>query len=139
MKIILSIFIYAISINIASAQSDTVDFQSDPKLLLEEVFRAADKQDYSNLYKLCPPDKSNDGDTQKYICDVASSSEKVINEFTKFFKNGRITGEPIYSLSSEGVEIAKVQFWFRNPGGKSRRNETMNMVKIDEKWYLLSF
>ena len=117
----------------------STDFQNDPKLILEEVFRAAREQDYSNLSKLCPPDKTNDGDTQKYICDIASSSEQMKNEFISYFKNARITGEVTYSRSSDGTEMAEVPFWFNHPSGESRSNETMNMVKIGDKWYLSSF
>ena len=117
----------------------STDFQNDPKLILEEVFRAAREQDYSNLSKLCPPDKTNDGDTQKYICDIASSSEQMKNEFISYFKNARITGEVTYSQSSDGTEMAEVPFWFNHPSGESRSNETMNMVKIGDKWHLSSF
>ena len=116
----------------------STDFQDDPKLVLEEVFRAANEQDYSNLSKLCPPDKTNDGDTQKYICDIAFSTEQMKNEFISYFKNARITGEITYSLSSDGTEMAEVPFWFNHPSGESRSNETMNMVKVGDKWYLSS-
>ena len=75
------------AISIASAQSIPKKIQSDPKLVLKEVFRAANEQDYSNLSQLCPPNKTNDGDTQRYICDIASSSKQEINEFISYFKN----------------------------------------------------
>jgi hypothetical protein len=127
------------AISIASAQSIPKKFQSDPKLVLKEVFRAANEQDYSNLSQLCPPNKTNDGDTQRYICDIASSSKQEINEFISYFKNARITGEITYYSSSDGTKMAKVPFWFNHPGGESRSNETMNMVKVDGKWYLSSF
>ncbi|MBS9463961.1 hypothetical protein KIM67_16185 [Flagellimonas sp. 389] len=124
---------------IVAAQSKSENFQSDPKLVLGEVFRAANKQDYSNLNTLCPPNKTNDGDTQRYICDIASSSEQTINEFISYFKNARVSGEVTYFLSSDGTEMAKVPFWFNHPSGESRSNETMNMVKVEGKWYLSSF
>jgi hypothetical protein len=138
MKKISMLLICCFAISVASAQSKSENFQSDPKLVLEEVFRAANEQDYSNLSKLCPPNKSNDGDTQN-ICDIPSSSEEVKKEFVNYFKNARITGEVNYSSPSEGTETARIPFWFNHPGGESRSNETMNLVRIDGKWYLSSF
>jgi diacylglycerol kinase family enzyme len=139
MKKILTTLICCFCISIASAQSELEGFQSEPKLLLEEVFRAANEQDYSNLFKLCPPNKANDGDIQKYICDIASSSEQGIKEFISYFKNARITGEVTYSSTSDGTVSAQIPFWFNHPVGESRSNETMNLVKVDGKWYLSSF
>ena len=139
MKKITTILMCCFAISIASAQSKSENFQSDPKLVLEEVFRAAKEKDYSNLNKLCPPDKTNDGDTQKYICDIASSSKKEIKEFVSYFRDARISGEITYSSSADGTETAKVPFWFDHPGGESRSNEIMNMIKIDGKWYLSGF
>ena len=112
-------------------------FQNDPKLVLEEVFRAAREKDYSNLSKLCPLNKTNDGDTQS-LCDIASSSEQKKNEFSAVFGNARITGEVAYSRHRDGTERAKVPFWFNHPSGENRSNETMNMVKVGDKWYLSS-
>ena len=139
MKRTICILICSSALNIAVAKKDSVKLQSDPKLVLEEVFKAAKDQDYSNLSKLCPPDKTNDGDTQQYICDIESSSEEKKKEFVNYFKDGRITGKVTYSKSSSGSETAKVPFWFNHPSGESRSNETMNLVKIDGKWYLSSF
>ena len=139
MKKLAAILIFCFSISVVSAQSKSENFQSEPKLVLEEVFIAANEQDYSNLSKLCPPNKKNDGDTQKYICDIASSSEQGKNEFISYFKTARISGEVTYSSSPDGTKIAKVPFWFNHPGGESRSNETMNMIKVEDKWYLLGF
>ncbi len=139
MKTILNIIICVSAINISIAQNTTEDFQSDPKSVLEEIFRAAKSKDFSNLTKLCPPSKINDGDTQKYICDIASSSKKDKKDFIKYFKNAYITGEVVYSKTSDGMEYAKIPFWFNHPGGENRCNETMNMIKIEDKWYILSF
>jgi len=139
MKITLSFFICYSVLNIAIAQTKLEGFQSSPKLVLEEVFRAANMEDYSNLHKLCPLNKVNDGDTQKYICDIATSSEESKAEFISYFKDARITGEIEYSSSSDGFKTAKIPFWFNHPGGESRSNETMNMINIDGKWYLLGF
>jgi len=139
MKKILSILILCLVINNTSAQTNDKDFQSDPKLVLEEVFKAARSQDFSMLHLLCPPDKRNDGDTQKYICDIASTSEQDKREFINYFKDARITGEVRYLKSSGGEEIGEIPFWFNHPSGESRSNETMELIKIDGKWYLFSF
>ncbi|MFT5819892.1 MAG: hypothetical protein ACI8ZM_001117 [Crocinitomix sp.] len=134
MKKVLALFIFCLSFQYVSAQ--TTDFQSNPQLVMEEIFRAANEGDYATLSQLCPPDNSNDGDTQKYICDIASGSESDKTEFLSYFKGAKLNGEIEYS---DGGQTATVPFWFNHPGGKSRSNETMNMVKIDGKWYLSSF
>jgi hypothetical protein len=137
MKNILSLTVFLFSINVASAQA--TDFQSDPQLVMEEIFRAAETEDYSNLHLLCPPDNQNDGDTQKYICEIASGSEANKAEFLSYFKGAKITGPVQYATQPDETETAEVPFWFNHPGGESRSNETMNLVKIDGKWYLTSF
>lgn len=139
MRIIVGILVFILAFKSVEAQTDAADFQSDPKLVLEEVFRSAREGDFSNLHKLCPPDNSNDGDTQEYICNVAGASDEFKNEFVSYFSNGRINGEVTYSITSDGIEMAEVPFWFNHPGGESRSSETMNMVKLNDKWYLLSF
>ncbi|MEM7105491.1 MAG: hypothetical protein AAF502_20305 [Bacteroidota bacterium] len=139
MKTSFSLIFICLFINTAFAQNTENDFQSDPVKVLEEVFRAAAKEDFSNLHLLCPEDKSNDGDTQKYICDVAAASEQEKREFVNYFKSGKITGEAVISTSLSGVQVAKVPFWFNHPGGESRANETMNLIRIEGKWYLSSF
>ena len=95
MRKIIALLIGCFVIAIAIAQSKSKDFQSEPQLVLEEIFRAAYEQDYSNLSKLCPLNKKNDGDT-KYICDIASSSKQDKNEFVSYFKDARITGKVKY-------------------------------------------
>ena len=139
MKIGTVLIVCYFTINVAAAQTNVDDFQSNPESVLKEVFRAANEQDFSNLNKLCPPDNSNDGDTQKYICDIASASEKIQEEFITYFKTGKITAEIKYSSSHQGFEIAFVPFNFNYSGGASQGNETMRMVNIDGKWYLSSF
>ena len=124
------------AISLAKAQTDSIDFQSDPQLVMEEIFKAANTENYSNLSKLCPPDGLNDGDTQQYICNIASASNNDKKEFISYFKDGRLTSTVIYN---ETGDKAEVPFWFNHPGGENRSNETMNMIKIDGKWFLISF
>lgn len=137
MKKILLLLIFCCTITQASAQFPP--FQSHPKLVMEEIFRAAYTEEYSNLSALCPPDQSNDGDTQKYICDIASGSNTEIAEFLSSFKTAKITGDVEYDINEDGNKTASIPFWFNHSGGESRSKETMNMVKIDDKWYLMSF
>lgn len=139
MKLFLLLFIACFTVNFAFTQIDSTDLQSSPEYVLEEVFRAARSQDFSQLSKFCPPDHSNDGDTQQYICDIAHSSEKVQHEFSSYFKSAKITGRASYHISPEGVKTATIPFWFNHPGGESRSNETMNFIQIDDRWYLYSF
>ena len=121
-----------------TGMEESGDFQLTPNAVLEEIIRAAKTHDFSNLHKLCPPDGSNDGDTQKYICDIDSGSKAQKKEFISYFKDARITGEVVYR-SFDGIEKAAVPFWFNHPGGESRSNETMNMIKMEGKWYLQDF
>ena len=122
---------------IVHAQSSSI--QSSPESVMEEVFRAANSKDFSKLHLLCPSDKSNDGDTQQFICDVATSSDKTKEEYVSYFKDARINGEITYGENVVGVRTAAVPFWFNHPGGESRSNETMNLIEIEGKWYLSSF
>jgi len=116
------------------SQSTNKDLQSSPRLVLEEVFRAAATEDFSNLSKLCPSNQSNDGDTRQ-ICTIGSSSAKKKAEFVSYFKGARITGKADYSDRADGRETAQINFKFGNGRGK----ETMNFIKVEDKWYLLSF
>ncbi len=84
MKTTICIIIYCLCANFAKAQHNESEFQSNPKLVLKEVFKAAKTKDYSNLKRLCPIDGSNDSDTQKYICDIATASTKSQNDFVNW-------------------------------------------------------
>lgn len=117
-----------------STSKSNPQFQTSPKLVMEEIIRAANTQDYSNLAMLSPPDDSGDGDTKRYICRIAEADDAAKKEFTSYFKTARITGE----ASIEGTK-ASIPFWYNHPGGESRSNEEMNMKKMDGKWYLISF
>ncbi|MDP7654075.1 MAG: hypothetical protein QF757_05315 [Candidatus Marinimicrobia bacterium] len=110
------------------------NFQSTPKAVMEEIIRAANTEDYSNLPLLCAPDGSGDRDTRKYICAINDADDAGKKEFISYYKTAKITGE----ATIEGNN-ASIPFWFNHPGGEGRSNETMNMVKIEGKWYLSSF
>ncbi len=140
LRIFITLWVCCFLINGLSAQSKRIPkCQKTPEKVMQTIFKAAKKQAYSKLYQLCPPDKNNDGDTRRYICEIASSSNEMKKEFVSYFKNARITGETIYETTFDGVESARVPFWFNHPGGERRSNETMNMIKIEGRWYLYSF
>jgi len=134
-----TLFLVVLLIVAGSCHAQLSDIQSSPESVMKEVFRAADTRDFSNLHLLCPPDNSNDGDTQQYICDAESASEKTKDEYVSYFKEAKINGEITYGKSSNGNKKAAVPFWFNHPSGESRSNETMNLVEIEGKWYLSSF
>jgi len=115
----------------------TKSFQASPGAVMEEIFRAAKQSDYSNLTLLCPPDASNDGDT-RWICEIANARENDQVEFASYFSQGYLNGDIRYS-AEEGRSFAIVPFWFNHPSGGDRCKEEMRMVKIGEKWYLISF
>lgn len=104
------------------------DTQSDPEQVLKAVFKAAKSGDYTGLSDLC--DAEGDGDVKR-ICDIENQTEAKQEEFNSYFKTGKIVGEP----EIEGSD-AKVKFTFGPEGDK---DEEMNMVKKNGKWYLSSF
>jgi len=136
MKTILIFFLLAFT---TQCKVQSTDIQSSPTAVMNELFRAADTRDFSNLHLLCSQEISNDGDTQKYICDAESGSEEAKDEYVSYFKDAKITGDITYGVSSGGGKTAAVPFWFNHPGGESRSNETMNLVELNGKWYLSGF
>ena len=111
-----------------SEDETDADSQSDPAEVLKAVFRAAKSGDYRGLAALCSGE--GDGDVKR-ICDIENQPEAKQEEFKSYFETGKIVGEP----QIEGSE-AKVKFTFGPDGTK---NEEMNLVKKDGKWYLSSF
>ena len=122
----------------ADVKPDIDKILSDPKLVVEELFRAANTDDYSLMSQLCDPNGEGDGDT-KSLCEMAEGSAEHKAEYVGYFKMGKVTGDTEYSESADGTKRAAVPFWFNHPGGESRSNETMNLLQRDGKWYLYSF
>lgn len=112
-----------------------------PEKVMKAIFKAAQKEKPKFLKNLCPPDKSNDGDTDclcalepsynPHACDEDSNNRLPFEEFVKYFKDGQLNG----SVEINGNKAA-VSFLF---GPNARRKETMNMILIDGSWYLASF
>jgi hypothetical protein len=103
--------------------------QSDPVVVLAEVFAAARSGEVSGLAHLCAPGGDADRDVLR-ICGLATD-ETGLEEFSTFFRAGQISGEP----TIEG-ERAAVPFLF---GPDGTRPETMNLVQREGLWYLQSF
>ncbi len=107
-----------------------MEVNSSPTKVLETIFQAAKSGDFSQMKNLCDPQNQGDGDT-KDLCKIAEASQSHQQEFIKYFKPAKITGEP----QIDG-DRASIDFLF---GPNGQREETMNLVRRGEKWYLLSF
>lgn len=106
------------------------DIHDDPLKVVQAIFDAAISKDLSQLSGLCDPTGSGDSDT-KSICKVIMQPQQAQEEFIKYFRNGKTVGDAILSENS-----AKVKIKFGPDGAK---DEEMNLVKVDGKWYLSSF
>ncbi len=129
-------------------KSYEIDFK-DPQSVVNAIFYAAQTRDFAILSCLCDPYGKGDGDT-KGLCSISRVAEqikdyggsentkKTLDEFVSMFEIGRISGQVIYQ-EYEGTQIAKVPFIFNHPGGASRSDETMELIKRHGNWYLSSF
>ena len=118
-----TLILFAMAHLTAGGQPD----QSTPEGTLQMVFDAAASGDYSKLSGLCHA-QEGDGDTRR-ICAVQPGDAS----FEAAFKEGRINGPARIDLNGTGAEV---DFYF-GPGGK--REETMRLFKVGDKWYLGSF
>jgi len=101
--------------------------QSDPKLVVLELFKAAQTGDYSKLTGLCDPQGQGDGDV-KQICNLQNQPKEKQTQFAEQFKKGRIIGD------TEIIEnFAKVKIKF---GKNGKKDETVVLVKRGDLWYL---
>jgi len=98
------------------------------------VFRAARTGNMASVKNLCDPAGEHDGDGE----DICHCPESRKQKFMSYFAEARGTGPTRYS-KQDGVDIARVPFWFNHPAGPSRSQETMVLVERQGKWYLLSF
>jgi hypothetical protein len=129
-------------------KSYSIDF-ADPKSVVNAIFYAAQTKDFGVLQCLCDPYGQGDGDT-KGLCSISQvakqiedyggseNTKKGLDEFVKMFESGRISGQVTYE-DYEGTQYANVPFLFNHPGGASRSDETMKLVKRHGNWYLSSF
>lgn len=124
-----SAWLCAISL-MACSGSVSEDVHGDPVKMMETIFDAAKTNDFSKLNGLCTPTGEGDRDV-KMICNLASETDEMKKEFVSYFSTGRVLG-PATITENE----ATVRFSF---GPDGSREEEMNFVKVDGKWYLSSF
>jgi len=119
--------IAAVAITGCGGDSKSGDTQSSPRAVAETIFDAAKSGKYDALPALIDTDA--DGDSKR-IGSVASDAATQV-EFKKYFEKGKVDGEPLID-----GEKASVKILFGPDGDKE---ETFEMVKKDNKWYLKSF
>ena len=108
----------------------TFEWQKNPTSVLEKVFEIARNKNYGTAIFLADPYDENDGDVNA-IAYIAIHPQEYKEEFIKTFQEGRIIGEPIIANDK-----AKIEFLY---GPNTKQKETMNLVKRNESWYLVSF
>jgi len=114
---------------VAPASGGAKADNSDPVKVVEQVFAAASSGKADVLAGLCDPAGSGDGDV-KNVCGAKPGAPKW-DEFTTYFSKGKVNGAP----TIEG-DRAAVKILFGPDGTKE---ETMNLTRLDGKWYLASF
>ncbi len=102
---------------------------SDPVKVVEQIFAAASSGKADALAGLCDPAGTGDGDV-KDVCGSKPGSPKW-DEFVKYFSKGKVAGAPKVEGDSAAVAILF--------GPNGTKKETMNLKKIDGKWYLAGF
>ena len=149
--VLFSIYILYLSCYGIPAQDNsvyTIDYK-DPSSVVNAIFYAAKSRNYSILSGLCDPQGKNDKDT-RWICsiyykstqmepmEVAETNIEMIKQFVRLFEKGFINGKISFEKDEEGNELSLVPIWINHPGGESRSNETMVLIKRESRWYLFS-
>jgi hypothetical protein len=116
--------LFSIFALMANANSQT---QSDPKLVVLELFKAAQTGDYSKLSGLCDPQGQGDGDV-KQICNLQNQPTEKKSQFAEQFKKGRVVGD---TEIKENFASVKIKF-----GKNGKKDETVVLVKRGDLWYL---
>ena len=128
----------------SSETTNKVDPNYSPESVMNTIFQAANDGEVGILKFLLPPydEQTNeipcDGDC-KAICNPGNEGMKdelrgnyvTLADFKEYFSKAKIIGSPTIN-----GDDAEVNFVF---GPNLERNETMNMQKINGKWYLRSF
>lgn len=130
---------YQVPENIEDNSSETSsDPNASPSIVMSTIFDAAKTGEVGVLRFLLPPNDECDGDC-KALCNPGNERMREelghnyidLENFMLGFSKGKVVGEPLIS----GDE-ASVNFIF---GPNLEANETMQMQKINGKWYLQSF
>jgi hypothetical protein len=101
--------------------------QDDPEMVMEGIFLAAKSGNYTGLDGICADNA--DGDC-KSICSIATADAKKKEEFKSYFSTGITTNTELNGSK------ATVEFKF-GPDGK--KDEKMELVLVNKKWYIQSF
>ena len=103
--------------------------QSTPQSVAEIMFASARTGKYDILKNLCSSDIDTDSDSKK-VCEVSGDAALQQN-FSEYFTKGKIIGEPTIDGNKA---VVKILF-----GPDGNREESLNLVKKDGKWFLASF
>ena len=126
---------FIVSVEDADRHKGAYMFVTSPALSPEgvvlSIFEAARTGDFTGLAGLCDPLGENDGDTQM-ICDLATDDTNR-EEFIAAFSTGTVIGDAVVALSGDRAEVP---FLFGPDGDEE---ETMELVKRNDRWYLLGF
>ena len=126
----------------------TLDY-TNPESVVNAMFYAAQTKDYAILQCLCDPFGDGDGDV-KQLCSISQVAEQIekyggsaeskatVDEFVSMFTTGRITGQVTFSKGG-GEEFAHVPVYINHPGGPSRSDENIKLVKRYGNWYWFGF
>jgi hypothetical protein len=108
-----------------SSKKSSGGSQDTPEGVVNIIFDAAKNKDFSKLSTLCSPDADTDS---KHICDMKEEDKE---SFITYFSKGKINGSATITGDAAAVPILF--------GPDGTKDETMNLVKKDGKWYLQSF
>tara|TARA_B100001564_G_scaffold195970_1_gene164674 strand:- start:2958 stop:3719 length:762 start_codon:yes stop_codon:yes gene_type:complete len=122
---------YALPI-LFDVESNYNHINASPQSVVQAIFDAAKSNDFKGLKYLCSSEVDFDGDVYS-ICNLENESQKIKDEFIAWFKNGQINN--LMPINNNGYE-ASVWIIF---GPKTNKDEKINLVKNNNKWYLSSF
>ncbi|MES2773268.1 MAG: hypothetical protein V4722_03740 [Bacteroidota bacterium] len=123
------IYTAAALIFFASCKGKSSGDQTTPQGVAEIMFSSAKSGEFAALESLCNAAVDTDGDSKK-VCEVAKDKE-FQKSYVEYFSTGKVNGEP--TVDGDKAEV-KILF-----GADGTKEETLNMVKKDGKWYLASF
>ena len=123
-------FVLILFLGLGACSSKASIDQTNPNSVVQAIFDAANSEEYSALENLCDPQGENDSDTQD-ICGLAESDTDFQQEFVEYFAKGKPSGDAEIKADEASVPILF--------GPDADQEETMVLVKRDDKWYLSSF
>lgn len=104
-----------------------IDPQCNPKDLAEAIFLAAQSGNYKCLASFIDADADND--CKRIVLAVSDSGTS--KQFQKYFSKGKVIAEPIVNGDKAYINILF--------GPDGTQEETFELVRKDNKWYLHSF